>query len=395
MNSINLFIKNNEQQNVISQLHTLKEVIRKRGEIADHENGFPFDNFQDLLKMDYNQLTLPKEYGGKGFGIYDMILFQETLASFDGPTALAIGWQLGVVGEIYNKKMWSEAHLKRFADAIVKERALTNRAVSEAITGSPTRGGRPGTNAKLIDGKWHISGRKSFMTLSYALTHFLTSAWIEEKKAIGYFLIPSDTEGVAIEETWDMIAMRGTASHDLILNQVILPEDALVEINDGPRSNKINGWALHIPAVYLGIAQAARDYAVHFASTYSPNSLPGPIGELPHVQDKIGQIELKLMTARHFLYSVAEKIENKSTQDYIQNELGAAKNIVVNSAIEIVDLAMRVVGAKSLQSNNPLNRYYRDVRAGLHNPPMDDMTITKLAQAAIAETQEAKKEILK
>ena len=91
------------------------------------------------------------------------------------------------------------------------------------------------------------------------------------------------------------------------------------------------------------------------------------------------------MAARHFIYSVAEKFEDASTKGQIKNELGAAKNIVVNSAIEIVDLAMRIVGAKSLQNNNPLNRYYRDVRAGLHNPPMDDMTLTKLAKSAIAD----------
>lgn len=46
---------------------------------------------------------------------------------------------------------------------------------------------------------------------------------------------------------------------------------------------------------------------------------------------------------------------------------------------------MRIVGAKSLQRTNPLQRYYRDVRAGLHNPPMDDMTIKKLALTALEE----------
>ncbi|WP_100404101.1 acyl-CoA dehydrogenase family protein [Bacillus sp. FJAT-42315] len=384
MNSVQDFVRTTDQQQIIDQLHRLKKHIIERGIQADKENSFPFNSFQDLLSIGYNQLTVPKEYGGKGFGIYDMLLFQETLASFDGPTALAIGWQLGVVGEIYEKQAWSENQLQQFADEIVHNGALVNRAVSEVITGSPTRGGRPGTNAEFIDGKWHISGRKSFMTLSYALTHYLTSAWIEEKQAVGFFLIPKETEGVSIEETWDVMAMRGTASHDLVLDQIIVPEDVLVEVNDGPRSNKINGWALHIPAVYLGIAQAARDYALHFASTYSPNSLPGPVAELPHVQEKLGQIELKLMNARHFLYSAASQFENPATHASITNELGAAKYIVVNHAIEIVDLAMRIVGAKSLQNSNPLSRYYRDVRAGLHNPPMDDMTISKLAQTAIA-----------
>ena len=46
---------------------------------------------------------------------------------------------------------------------------------------------------------------------------------------------------------------------------------------------------------------------------------------------------------------------------------------------------MRIVGAKSLQMSNPLQRYYRDVRAGLHNPPMDEITIQKLTQTALAQ----------
>ena len=98
------------------------------------------------------------------------------------------------------------------------------------------------------------------------------------------------------------------------------------------------------------------------------------------------------MKARHFLYSVAESYEDENRRQYITNEIAAAKHIVVNSAITIVDKAMRIVGAKSLQLSNPLQRYYRDVRAGLHNPPMDDMTIIKLAQVAI---QQFKKEINK
>lgn len=385
MTSTKLFVKNDEQQLVLNQLHNLKYDIQQFGNIADSNNSFPMESFQKLLDIGYNKLTLPKEYGGDGFGIYDLVLFQETLASYDGATALAIGWQLGVVGELYSKKLWSPEHLQQFSEEIVNNRALINRIVSEAATGSPTRGGRPGTQATLIEGKWHISGRKSFATTCYALTHFLTSAWIVEKETIGYFLIPSTAEGLKIEDTWNMVSMRGTGSHDVILDNVMIDENALVEINDGPRGVKLNAWALHIPAVYLGIAQAARDYALHFASTYQPNSLNTVIGELPHVQDKLGQIELKLTTSRHFIYSVAEKFDNPSISEQLTVELGAVKHTIVNNAIEIIDLAMRIVGAKSLQSDNPLNRYYRDVRAGLHNPPMDDMTISKLAKAALAE----------
>ncbi|VEF49231.1 acyl-CoA dehydrogenase [Bacillus freudenreichii] len=377
-----LFIKNDVQKQWLEKLYKKEAKFKSRSAETDEQAKFPMENIQELVRMGYTSLTLPREYGGEGLRVYDMVLFQETIASFDAATGLSIGWHMGTTGELYEKKLWSEDRLNFFAKEVL-DGALVNRAVSEAQTGSPTRGGRPGTTAVKKDGRWVINGRKNFTTMSPALTYFLTSAWIEEKEAIGFFLLHKDTAGLSIEETWDVISMRGTESHDLILDNVIADESMLVEINDGPRGNKINGWVLHISSCYLGIAQAARDYAIQFANEHSPNSIKGTISELPNVQRLLGEIELELMRARHFLYNVAEAYDDVNRRPLIANELGAVKHTVTNSALSIVDKAMRVAGAKSLQRSNPLQRYYRDVRAGLHNPPMDDMTIQKLALAAI------------
>jgi len=205
------------------------------------------------------------------------------------------------------------------------------------------------------------------------------SASIDGTDEVANFLVKRNIEGVHIEETWDSIAMQGSGSHDLVLNNVRVDKDNLVErITKGKR--KPAGWLLHIPACYLGIARAAQQYAITFATTYSPNSIKGTISELPNVKQKLGEIELALMESSHFLYSVARKWDesNESIQETMGPELGAVKMSVVNKAIKAVDLSMRIVGARSLSKQNPLQRYYRDVRAGLHNPPMDDMTIMQL-----------------
>ena len=221
--------------------------------------------------------------------------------------------------------------------------------------------------------------------MSPALTHFLVTAWVEEKEGMGVFLIGANSNGLAVEDNWNVISMRGTESHDLVLEEVEVPEECFVEFHKGQRGNNVNAWLLHIPACYLGIAQSARDYAVHFATEYSPNSISGTISELPNVRTLIGRMDLELMKARHFLYSVAQSYDDESSRKHMTNELSAAKHIVTNSGQKIVDIAMRIVGARSLQLSNPLQRYYRDIRAGLHNPPMDDMTISKIAQTAIKE----------
>ncbi|WP_286230657.1 acyl-CoA dehydrogenase family protein [Neobacillus mesonae] len=377
-----LFVKTESQRLWVDKLRKNKEEFHKRGVISDDLAIFPEENIHDLVKMGYPSITVPKAYGGEGLKVYEMVLFQETLASIDSSTALSIGWNLGVVGEIFEKKLWPEEKLQFFAKEVLNG-ALVNRSVSEAQTGSPTRGGRPGTYAVKKDGAWVLNGRKIFTTASPVLTYFLTSAWIEEKQKVGFFLIHKDSPGLTIDETWDVISMRGTASHDLVLENVKVDESRLVELPELPSGGKINGWILHIPACYLGVAKAARDYAVHFANHHSPNSLNGPISQLPNVQQLIGEIDLELINARHLIYSVASAYDDESQRKHITNELGVVKHVVTNSAISIVDKAMRIVGAKSLQRSNPLQQYYRDVRAGLHNPPMDDMTIKKLALAAI------------
>lgn len=378
---MSLFIKNDQQRQWMEKIGRIADEFQQTAAEDDEQGRFPVEKIQKLRDAGYTALTLPASHGGGGISVYDMLLFQERLARGDAPAALSIGWHLSVIGELGEGNSWNK-DVFAFIAKEVQNGAVINRAATEAKTGSPTRGGRPGTNAVKTNGKWSVNGRKTFTTMSQALDYFLVTAWIEEKQTTGVFLIHKDDPGLSIEETWDMMAMRATGSHDLVLNGVTLDEDKLVEFLQGPRGAKPNGWLLHIPAIYLGIAQAARDYAVQFASEYSPNSLKGPIKNVPAVQQRTGEMELELLHARHFLFHIAQLYDDPERRPHLRSELGAAKHIVTNASLSVVDKAMRIVGAKSLERTNPLQRYYRDVRAGLHNPPMDDAVIQKLAGEA-------------
>ncbi|MCM3531763.1 acyl-CoA/acyl-ACP dehydrogenase [Cytobacillus oceanisediminis] len=367
----------------IQLMEKLSETFLSRAGKNDEEGLFPFENIKELKESGYTSLTVPRRYGGKEISLSEFLRLQEKIAEGDGSTALSIGWHMGIIKSLGEKNNWDESVFRALCEE-VKKGALMNNCASEPQTGSPTRGGKPITSARKEEDFWIINGRKSFTTMAPVLDYFNVSAMIEESGEIGNFLIPRSSEGLEIEETWDSIAMRGTGSHDLLLKNVRVKQDALVELFQ-PGKKGAAGWLLHIPACYLGIAQAAQDYAITFAKNYSPNSISGAIIDLPNVQQKIGEMELELMRARHFLYSVAKKWDeaNDEARSRMQPELGAVKLAVTNAAIAVVDLAMRVAGARSLSAKNPLQRYYRDVRAGLHNPPMDDMTILALAKKAI------------
>jgi len=62
--------------------------------------------------------------------------------------------------------------------------------------------------------------------------------------------------------------------------------------------------------------------------------------------------------------------------------------LAVNAALRIADRAMRVAGIAGLTRTLPLERYYRDIRAGTSNPPMEDAALAALARAALNESEE-------
>lgn len=377
-----MFMTNDQQQKWLHKLEAVKATITKNAQRNDEEALFPYENIEQLKAIGYPRLTLPEIYGGEGFNIYDAVFAHEKLASYDGSTALIAAWSLLFVGDTFEQKPYSEDVLQKIA-AATKENALFNKAISEFAMGSPARGGKPATTAVRQGNQWCINGRKNYMTGSHALDYFVVQAWIEEKNSVGFFLIHKHTTGVSIEDTWDVVAMRSTGSHDLVLDNVYVEEVAFIEMPNYRTGFKLNSWTLLIPATYLGIAQAARDYAVQFAKKHSPNSIQGTIAELPNVQMLIGEMDLALMKARFALYGAAQLCIDPTRQHLAPNATNVAKHTVVNEGLAVVDKAMRIVGAKSLQRSNPLQRYYRDIRAGLHNPPMDDMTIAKLAETAL------------
>lgn len=389
--SIDPFVRNEREAKLVAIADQLAVRFAKRATQHDVEGSFPFDNFADLKEVGYLQLMLPKEQGGDELSLYEMLLLQERIARGDGSTALAVGWHMGIMLNLRDTHDWPEELYTSFCREVVENGALINKFDSEPATGSPSRGGKPQTTAEKTEGGWLITGRKTFSTLSPILDQFIVSASIAGEDRIGQFFVRK-SDRVQIEETWDTIGMRATGSHDLILDQVYVPDEGLIKMVDLAQRHTLNkdtGWLLHIPACYIGIAYAARDIAIQYARNYQPNSLQTPISELPHIRDQIGHMEVELRTARTLLYSVADRWDRDvEGRTRLKPDLGLAKYVATNSAISIVDKAMRIVGGASLFRTLPLERMYRDVRAGLHNPPMDDTVIRDLALAALNEFAE-------
>lgn len=379
--------RDERQAGFIALADRLAVIAAEQADAHDRNNTFPHDTFDALRESGYLALTVPEEFGGRGANVLEVILAQEHLARGSGAVALAAGMHLGIVGALAEARSWPSELLERFFAEVVNDGALINSAASEPDLGSPSRGGAFQTTAVREGETWRINGRKTWTTLSPRLTYAQVQLTVEEadgEKSRGAFLVPMSTPGVRVEDTWDNASMRASGSNDVVFEDVIVPDAYRLPTPSGPPASQANGWSLIGSGVYLGIAQAARDFAVQFARERVPSGLGKPIAELESVQHRVARTEILLLQARSILYSTVETWQDyPGYREAIAWRFAAAKYTVTNHAIEITDQALRVVGSAGLQKKYPLERYFRDVRAGLGNPPLDDVALTSIGKHAL------------
>lgn len=354
--------------------------------VHDREGSFPHDTFAALRDAGYLSLTVPERFGGRGATPLEVMLAQERLARGSGSVALGATMHLGIIGGLEESRQWpAELREKVFRD-VVEHGALINSAASERDLGSPSRGGMFQTTAARDGDGWRINGRKTWTTMSPGLSYAIVLLTIqdEDEPSRGQFLVPMDSDGVIREENWDNLSMRSSGSNDVVFDNVFVPNEFRLPQPKGLPGSKGSDWSLLGSAVYLGIGQAARDFAVAFAKDRVPSGLGTPIAELQTVQHRIAHIEILLAQARSLLYGTAETwAEQPESRESIAWQMAAAKYAATNNAIAVTDQALRVVGSAGLQRTLPLERYFRDVRAGLGNPPVDDVALTLIGKAAL------------
>jgi alkylation response protein AidB-like acyl-CoA dehydrogenase len=380
--------KTERQQAFMALADRLAEQIAARAAEHDRENTFPFEAFGALHAGGYLALTVPREYGGQGADPLEVSLAQERLARGDGSVALGVTMHLGLIARLATTRTWPEELFARLCREVVEEGALINSAASEPELGSPSRGGLPSTTAVRSDGGWRLNGRKRWTSLAPALRYATVMATVEddgEPPRRANFLVPMAAPGLRVEPNWDNLGMRATGSHDVVLEDVLVPDEARLPGEDAPGIGDPRGWGLITCAVYTGIAAAARDFAVDYARGRRPGGQSGrSIAEYQTVQHRVAEMDLLLLQTRAVVYGTAETwVERPDQQAAIAWQLAAAKYLSTNNAIRVTDLALRVVGSAGLSRAAPLERYFRDVRAGLGHPPIDDAALTLIGKAAL------------
>ncbi len=366
----------------------------------DRDGSFAYENAEAMRAAGLCKITLPREYGGDGLDALGMADVLIRIAHGDASTALGLAMHVNITAQMSEGQFFTPEAIDRLFKECGERGIFVNNVASEPEMGSPSRGGLPNTTATPVEGGYLVNGRKSWVTYAPALDYLFTTVTIkaeglEPQPAV--LAVSGKSEGLELLNNWgnESIALRASGSCDVIYKDVFVPAHWLMQKreSDQVRSNRQPpGWsATAFAAVYLGVGEAALAATARYVKQRVPTALGKPIAELPHIQRNLGQMQVLLTGARAVLFEVAGRwshdLEGRVGMDA---QLATAKHLCTNAAIEATDIALRTVGANGLDRRLPLERLFRDARAGLMHPPQDEAALELIGRSTI-QNEEARR----
>ena len=379
------------QQHFIDLAATHAEDFKTRVAQHDRESSFPHENVEAMKASGYTALIVPEELGGAGATPLEICLAQERLAQGDLPMAIAVNMHhivVGIVADLWRLDQQGKGPnlpaLEPLLKATLNDKLIFGGPVSDPKMNSSV--GFAGINdttrqATKVDGGYRLNGKSGFGTMSAGADYLLTTARYDDPDngpqcALCFF--PSSAEGVKIQDNWDTMSIRSSQSNDVVWDNIFIPDDAVVlrpaQNWDAVANMTASWWVCSGPACYIGLAQAARDFAMDWVSGRTQEPFDQPMTHYPGNQLLAAEMEIGLRSARAMLQqSVAshDDIEQRTTDDLVN--LISSFQFVMENCVQVVDKAMRMVGGAALFKKNPMEQMYRDVRAAVIHQPFAGM----------------------
>jgi alkylation response protein AidB-like acyl-CoA dehydrogenase len=241
---------------------------------------------------------------------------------------------------------------------------------------------RPTGRAAVTGDGYRVSGRWGIVS-GCELAEWILLLCVVEENGAPRMLAPGTPElrfafvkrsDCKILDTWHVGGLRGTGSHDVVVENARVPRAATLFVAepstlDGPlgRVPIICSMAAAYGAQALGVAQSALDTLVELTSTKTPPEGPA-LRERAAVLADIGRQSAALDAGRVYLHACAAQLWRTAVDggppaiEEITAMWGAGLHAAA-AAETAVDAAYAAGGISSLYTSCPLERVHRDMHA--------------------------------
>ncbi len=360
---------------LLDRAATVAPVLAQHASRHDVEGTFVSESLDALRDAGLLAAGVPTELGGLGATNRELGELQRELAHHCGSTALATSMHQHVVCFT----AW------RYRRGLPGAEATLRRVADEGIVLVSTGGGdwtHPRGTAVRVEGGFRVSGTKRFASQSTAGTAMSTMAVFddpEQGRRVLNLAVPFASDGVTVKDNWDTLGMRGTASNDIVFEDVFVPDERVLANRPygvyDPPLQVIGSVAMPIiSAVYLGVAEAAFSAAVDAARSRADD---------PTVRRQVGLIRHRLQVAAWTLDGVFDLVgPDPAPSAETLAAVMIAKREIALAGIEVCDLAMEVAGGGAFFRGSVVERCYRDIRAAKFHPTTPEDTLLLAGEQA-------------
>jgi alkylation response protein AidB-like acyl-CoA dehydrogenase len=371
---------------MIDEARRLAPRFAARAATHDRDGSFPAEDFADLRQAGLFGLMVPAKLGGSGAGFADYAAIAYELARGNGATALVFNMHASVTGAL-------SGVTDELADALgLPPEALQARddylraaatgswyAVAMSERGAGSRLSQMTTSYTAVDGGYHLTGAKTFCSGSgHADAYLVAARSAADPTQVSQFLVPAG-DGLRVEQTWDALGMRATGSHDLHVD---------VTVGPGALLGGVEGLALVVAqlaphwmvasyaAVYVGVARAAVDAAIEHVNQRK-------LGHLPAIRARIGRADAAVAAAHLAVLEAARRVDEAPGDAETNRWVWRAKLLAGTTAAEVAASMLEAAGTSAMRRGHPLERLYRDARAGSLQPATSDVCADWLGVEAL------------
>ena len=336
----------------------------------DLEGSFVTEGIAAARDIGYLAAPVPTELGGRGALTSDMTRAQRFIAASCGSTGLACSMHLHIV--------LAAAWRWRRGDKTIEPMLV--RVAKEQIVIVSTGGNdwtKPSAVATPVDGGWRVSGRKTFCSIcpagDIAATFAVIGAPAPDVEVIAFGL-PLKATGVRIEETWDAAGMRGTGSHDIVLDNVFVAEAQVTARRAWGQLDRpllvasLHAWPV-IYGTYLGVAEGLLN------TVLASRKIGVGAARL------VGQADFDLRVARWALQGVLAELgddPDPTVDNFVA--LQQMKRAVTEACQSLAKVVAELAGGGAYAKRGPVDRMIRDLRAALYHPYPPDMILLHAGQ---------------
>ena len=244
-------------EELVQRAHELHPILRERREQAHRERKLPKQTIDDLQRAGFFRVLQPQRWGGYAMEPQVFYEIQMTLAE----ACMSTAWVYGVVG-VHN---WQMGLFPLHAQQDVWEQDSSALIASSYM---------PVGKAVPVDGGYRFSGRWGFSSGSDHCDWVFLGGGVQTNdgsRDFRTFLLPR--RDVEIVDVWHTLGLRGTGSHDVIVEDAFVPEHHTHKIIDGFLCNSPGPDCAEFPLYRLPFGQVF----VRAISTAAIGALQGAI----------------------------------------------------------------------------------------------------------------------